>query len=159
MDCKEGDVLILSTKGRYGLKAMFVLALNEGGGPTTLKYIAKHQNLSEQYLEQLMSQLKKAKLVKSVRGAQGGYLLAKPSEEIRVGDVIRVLEGPLVPSECVMDEDSECENSDFCVTKEVWEKMKNSINSVMDGITLKDMVKDHHKKMQTKIDIKPKDRS
>lgn len=150
---KEGDVLILSTKGRYGLKAMFSLALNEGKGPLALKYIAKQQNVSEQYLEQIMAPLKKAKLVKSVRGSHGGYLLAKPPGQITVGDVIRVLEGPLVPSECVVDEES-CENAEICVTKEVWAKMKNSIDSVMDGITLKDMVEDHYKKMQIEIKIK-----
>lgn len=149
--------MILSTKGRYGLKAMFVLALNEGKGPIPLKQVAKEQHISEQYLEQLMSTLKKAKLVKSVRGAQGGYLLYRDAQTISVGDVIRVLEGPMVPSECVADEDSSCDNADFCVTKEVWEKMKSSINSVIDGITLKDMVNDHHKKMEAGSRLKLKE--
>ena len=81
----------LSTKGRYGLKAMFELSINQNAGPIPLKYIAKRQNISEQYLEQIFSALKKSGLVKSVRGAQGGYLLAKDPSDITVGNILTVL--------------------------------------------------------------------
>lgn len=141
----------LSTKGRYGLKAMFELAVKEGEGPTSLKYIAERQGLSDQYLEQLFSTLRRAGLVKSVRGAQGGYLLSKPAEQITVGDIIRVLEGPIAPSDCVLESDTECEKSDMCVTKVIWERIKVSIDDVIDSITLKDMVMDYRQKIKVKI--------
>ncbi|WP_195939729.1 RrF2 family transcriptional regulator [Romboutsia sp. 1001713B170131_170501_G6] len=134
----------LSTKGRYGLKAMFELSLNEENGPVPLKYIAKKQNISEQYLEQIFSSLKKSGLVKSVRGAQGGYLLAKKPKDIKVGDILVVLEGPISISDCVIDEDI-CENSNICVTKVVWEKLKKGIEDVINAINLQDMIDDYNK--------------
>lgn len=134
----------LSTKGRYGLKAMFELSLNEENGPVPLKYIAKKQNISEQYLEQIFSSLKKSGLVKSVRGAQGGYLLARKPEDIKVGDILVVLEGPISISDCVIDEDI-CENSNICVTKVVWEKLKKGIEDVINAINLQDMIDDYNK--------------
>ena len=134
----------LSTKGRYGLKAMFELALNQDNGPVSLKFIAKKQKISDQYLEQIFSSLKKSGLVKSVRGAQGGYLLSKNAEDITVGDILVVLEGPVALSDCVLDEDV-CENPNMCVTKIVWEKMKKGIEDVIDSITLKDMINDYNK--------------
>ncbi|HRS21305.1 MAG TPA: Rrf2 family transcriptional regulator, partial [Clostridia bacterium] len=85
--------MILSTKGRYGLKIMYELALNYGEGPMSLKEVAQRQQLSETYLEQLIAHLKKAGLVKSIRGAQGGYELIRKPEEISVGEIIRTLEG------------------------------------------------------------------
>ena len=137
----------LSTKGRYGLKAMFVLALEQDKGPIPLKLIANRQNISMQYLEQIFSALKKANLVKSVRGAQGGYLLAKNAKDITVGDVLNVLEGPVSISECMLDEDI-CENSNTCVTKGVWEKIKKGIEDVTYSITLQDMIDDNVKNEQ-----------
>ncbi len=134
----------LSTKGRYGLKAMFQLALYKSEGPIPLKNIANKQNISEQYLEQIFSSLKKSGLVKSVRGAQGGYFLAKEPKEITVGDILIVLEGPVSLSNCVLDEDI-CENSGKCVTKVVWEKIKKGIDEVINSITLQDMIDDHDK--------------
>lgn len=137
----------LSTKGRYGLKAMFELALNEASEtPMPLKYIAEKHGLSEQYLEQIFAILKKSNLVKSVRGAQGGYLLSKSSSLITVGSVLRALEGPMAPADCVIESDSDCENSEFCVTQVVWRKIKYSIDSVIDSVTLEDMVNDHNLK-------------
>ena len=134
----------LSTKGRYGLKAIFELALKEEENlPLSLKYIADKNGLSEQYLEQIFAILKKSGLVKSVRGAQGGYYLSKPSSQITVGQVLRALEGPMAPSDCVLEEDADCENSDFCVTKVVWQRIKDSVDSVIDSVTLKDMVLDY----------------
>lgn len=134
----------LSTKGRYGLKAMFELSVTQHTGPVPLKYIAKRQNISDQYLEQIFSALKKSGLVTSVRGAQGGYLLAKEPKDITVGDILTVLEGPVSLSDCLLDEDI-CENSGICVTKVVWEKIKKGIEEVIHSITLQDMINDYDK--------------
>lgn len=141
----------LSTKGRYGLKAMFQLALTQSKGPVPLKQIAEKQDLSENYLEQLFSTLRKDGLLSSVRGAQGGYLLARPPEEITVGNILRSLEGELAPSDCIIDGVNECERETICVTKNVWIKIKDSIDEVVDSITLKDMIEDD-KKLKEKQD-------
>ncbi|PAB60918.1 RrF2 family transcriptional regulator [Anaeromicrobium sediminis] len=138
----------LSTKGRYGVKAMFELALAHGNGPTSLNIIAEKQNLSIHYLEQLFSSLRKAELVRSIRGAQGGYILARNPEEITVGEIIRTLEGPLAPSDCVIeneDKGHDCNRAGCCVTRTVWKKIWDSINDVVDNITLQDMIDDHDK--------------
>ena len=136
----------LSTKGRYGLKAMFELSLSYGQGPISLNRIAEKQNLSIHYLEQLFSSLRKAGLVKSIRGAQGGYILAQKPDEITVGDIIRTLEGPLAPADCVLeDENKGCNKAGSCITRTVWEKIRDSINNVVDGITLQDMIDDYKK--------------
>jgi Rrf2 family cysteine metabolism transcriptional repressor len=141
-----GAAMKLSTKGRYGVKAMFDLALNSGGDPLPLKTIAERQEISEPYLEQLMSALRKSGLVVSVRGAQGGYLLAYPPNEITVGDIIRTLEGPMAPVDCVIEgEPAQCSRAECCVTRGIWEKIRDSINSVIDGITLQDMLDDYKK--------------
>jgi len=137
--------LILSTKGRYGLKMMHEFALHYGSGPMSLKEVANKQQLSDTYLEQLIVHLRKAGLVKSIRGAQGGYELARPPEEITVGEIIKTLEGPLAPSECVVDDEPDCANAGYCVTRLIWEKIMDSINSVIDSITLKDMVNDYYR--------------
>jgi len=143
----------LSTKGRYGLKAAFDLAMNYGSGSIPLKSIAERQNISENYLEQLISSMRKAGLVKSERGAQGGYQLAKKPSEITVGDVLRVLEGPLgVISECLQENNANsCPKSDHCITKVVWEKIKDSITKTVDSISLQDMC-DEAKKRESCID-------
>ncbi|MDI9476627.1 MAG: RrF2 family transcriptional regulator [Natronincolaceae bacterium] len=137
----------LSTKGRYGLKAMFDLAVHDGEGPIPLKNIAERQRVSDHYLEQLIAELRKSGLVKSVRGAQGGYMLAHKPSEITVGDIIRVLEGPLGPSDCVLENGPiQCNNADHCIAKTVWEKIQTSISDVIDFITLQDMLDDYKKK-------------
>ncbi|HHY82284.1 MAG TPA: Rrf2 family transcriptional regulator [Clostridiales bacterium] len=136
----------LSTKGRYGVKAMFDLALHGGDTPLSLKTIAERQDISEPYLEQLISTLRKAGLVKSVRGAQGGYLLARSPDQITVGSIIRSLEGSMAPTECVAeDEPVNCEKADYCVTRLIWEKIRKSIDHVIDSITLQDMIDDYKK--------------
>lgn len=135
----------LSTRGRYGLKAMYQLAIHYGEGPIPLKQIADEENLSENYLEQLVSQLRKEGLLISVRGAQGGYMLAMPPVEITVGNVLRVLEGNLAPADCIIEGDNGCENEDNCVTKLVWIKIKDSIDEVVDSITLQDMLDENIK--------------
>lgn len=137
----------LSTRGRYGVKAMFDLALHVGEGPVSLKHIAERQDISEHYLEQLISGLRKSGLVKSVRGAQGGYVLGREPAKIRVGDIIRVLEGPIAPVDCVSEEEPEsCAKAEYCITRTIWEKVRDSISEVLDSITLEDMMNDAAKK-------------
>lgn len=138
----------LSTRGRYGLKAMFQLAQHYGEGPIPLNSIANEQDLSENYLEQLVSTLRKAGLLNSVRGAQGGYMLAKPPKDITVGSVLRVLEGDIAPADCVIDDTSGCEKEEGCVTKLVWMRIRDSINNVIDSISLQDML-DEQRKIET----------
>ena len=140
----------LSTKGRYGLMAMSQLALENGSGPITLKYIAEKQNLSESYLEQLFSTLRKNGLLDSVRGSQGGYMLSRQPSDITVGHILRALEGELGPAECVHDTINECTKEDGCATKLVLLKIKDSIDEVIDSITLEDMINDV-KNMKMKI--------
>ncbi len=136
----------LSTRGHYGLKAMFDLALHYGAGPVSLKSVAERQNISGYYLEQLMAALRKGGLVKSVRGAQGGYVLARPPDEINVGDVIRILEGPIAPVECVSElKVAECDQADRCITRTVWEKVRDGIARVMDSISLADMCREEER--------------
>jgi len=137
----------LSTKGRYGLKAMLDLAVHSNEGQVVLKSIAERQQLSENYLEQLFAALKKAKLVKSVRGSQGGYSLGDRPENITVGAILRTLEGSMAPTDCVSEncEVHHCGNSEFCVTRGVWEKIRDGINNVIDNITLQELVEDYHK--------------
>ncbi|HEX2925770.1 MAG TPA: Rrf2 family transcriptional regulator [Ruminiclostridium sp.] len=133
----------VSTKGRYGLRAIVDLAAHESEGQVSLKSVAERQGLSENYLEQLFSSLKKSGLVKSIRGAQGGYLLAKSAEKITVGDILRSLEGTLCPVECIdPDVPTSCDRSDVCVTADVWAKIRDKINEVVDSITLADLVSD-----------------
>lgn len=137
----------LSTKGRYGLKAAFDLAMNYGNGSIPLKSIAERQDISEHYLEQLISSMRKAGLVKSERGAQGGYQLTKRPSEITVGDVLRVLEGPLGLVDCILENNAAvCSKSDRCITRLVWEKIKDSITKTVDSITLQDMCDEARKR-------------
>jgi len=141
----------LSTKGHYGLKAMFDLAMHYGAGPVPLKSVAERQSISGHYLEQLIAVLRKGGLVKSVRGAQGGYVLARPPEEIRVGDVIRVLEGPIAPVGCVSElKTTECDQADHCITRTVWARVRDSITQVMDSISLADMCREEEKSRQNR---------
>ena len=133
----------LSTRGHYGLKAMFDLAHNYGSGPISLKTVAERQNLSDHYLEQLIAMLRKAGLVKSMRGAKGGYFLAREPSEIRVGDVIRALEGPIAPVHCVSETDpGNCNEADYCITRTVWARVRDGIAKVLDSITLADLCRE-----------------
>lgn len=130
----------LSTKGRYGVRAMFDLAMRYGSGPISLRSIAERQGLSEHYLEQLIATLRKSGLVKSVRGAYGGYILAYEPKEITVGDVIRALEGPIAPADCVSEESEfQCEFTEDCVTRMIWERLKTKIDQVLDEMNLDDL--------------------
>lgn len=134
----------LSTKGRYGLKAVIDIAVNCETEAVALSSIALRQDISISYLEQLIAKLKKAGIVNSTRGAQGGYTLAKKPEEISVGDILRALEGDLNPVDCaeVTGGESTCRGSDMCVTKYVWKRISESINNVVDEIMLSELVEE-----------------
>lgn len=133
----------LSTRGRYGVKAMFELALHYGGDPVSIKEIAERQSISEYYLEQLFSSLRKAGLVKSIRGAQGGYVLSRPPEEITIADIFNVLEGPIEVSDCITQE-LNCSRINYCATRLLWLKISNSINDILNSTTLQDVVNDYN---------------
>lgn len=135
----------LSTKGRYGVKAMVDLAIHYGEEPSSIKSISERQNISEYYLEQLFSPLRKADLIKSIRGAQGGYILSRSPKDITVADIMRVLEGPIEISECIEENNERsCSNIDCCATRLLWSRIKESIDSVMESTTLQDMVDDYN---------------
>ncbi|MGN1192316.1 MAG: RrF2 family transcriptional regulator [Dorea sp.] len=136
----------LSTKGRYGLRAMIDLARYSEKEPVSIGSVAARQDISERYLEQLVALLKKAGLVKSIRGATGGYVLAKKEEEISVGDILRALEGSLEPVKCAAfySEDG-CTAADGCVTKYVWQKINDSINQTVNEIMLDELVRESKK--------------
>lgn len=133
----------LSTKGRYGLRAMIDLARYSEEEPVSISSIAARQGISERYLEQLVGLLKKAGLVSSIRGASGGYVLTRKSGEISVGDVLRALEGSLEPVKCAAFYSEEgCTASDGCVTKYVWQKINDSINETVDKMMLDELVRE-----------------
>ena len=137
----------LSTKGRYGLRAVLDLAVHSDEETIALSQIAERQEISINYLEQLIAKLKKAGIVNGVRGAQGGYMLAAPAEEISVGAILRALEGDLNPVDCSVVNSSEgiCSNSDSCVTKYVWKRISDSINEAVDAIMLSELVAESKK--------------
>jgi Rrf2 family cysteine metabolism transcriptional repressor len=133
----------LSTKGRYGLRAMLDMAIRTEEGPVTTRAIAERQEISERYLEQLLIPLKTAGLVKSIRGSQGGYVLGRKPENITVGDIIRVLEGPIAPVDCVNEVNPEdCERADNCVTRAIWSEVRDAIAGVLDKYSLQDLVEE-----------------
>lgn len=141
----------LSTKGRYGLRAVIDLAIHNDEEAVALSQIAERQGISMNYLEQLIAKLKKAGIVNGIRGAQGGYKLAANADEISIGDILRALEGDLNPVDCSevngTDGSNVCSNSDSCVTKYVWKRISDSINEAVDGIMLSELV-DESKKIQ-----------
>ncbi len=142
----------ISTKGRYGVAAMYDLALHGTNGPVSLKTVAQRQGISEHYLEQLMVSLRKAGFVRSTRGSQGGYVLIKNPQEITIGDIVRVMEGPVAPVDCLLGETQEngyCPKADRCVTRTVWAKVQDSINTVLDSITLADLCDKEKREMNT----------
>ncbi len=136
----------LSTKGRYGLRAMIDLARYSEEEPVSISSIAARQDISERYLEQLVGMLKKAGLVRSIRGAAGGYVLARGTGEISVGDVLRALEGSLEPVRCAAFYSEEgCTAADGCVTKYVWQRINESINDTVDHMMLDELVQESRK--------------
>jgi Rrf2 family protein len=128
----------LSTRGKYGLYAMFYLATQAGNGPQPLKAIAE-TGVPEQYLEQLLGTLRRAGLVSTVRGVQGGYQLAREPELITVGDIIDATEGPVSLADCLQAGEA-CRKSEKCAARMVWSRLTDQINELLQGITLKDML-------------------
>ncbi len=130
----------ISTKGRYALRLMLDLGLYHTGNPVSLKDVATRQGISDKYLEQIISVLNKAGYVRSIRGAQGGYVLTKEPSEYTVGMILRLTEGDLTPVSCVGAEAAGCERRGDCVTARVWEKIYDAVSDVVDGITLEDLL-------------------
>lgn len=129
----------LSTRTRYGMRAIIELSQHEGKRPLQLKIIAERQDISVKYLEQLMSLLRSAGFVRSVRGSKGGYVLARPADQIKLSEIFRCLEGPVTTTECI-DDESYCERSADCAAREVWKRVETAIHGVLDSIKLSDLV-------------------
>lgn len=119
---------------------MLDLGLHHTGNPVSLKDVAKRQEISDKYLEQIISGLNKAGYVRSIRGAQGGYVLTKEPSEYTVGMILRLTEGDLAPVSCVGTEAAFCERKEDCVTAKIWEKIYDAVSEVVDGITLADLI-------------------
>lgn len=130
----------ISTKGRYALRLMLDIALNDAKTPVRIKDIAERQQISDKYLEQIVSSLNKAGFVKSLRGPQGGYRLTKKLEEYTVGMILRLIEGSLAPVACLDDDINNCTRADRCPTLILWEKLYDAISEVVDNITLADLI-------------------
>ncbi len=139
----------ISTRGRYAVRVMLDLAANNTGEYIKVKQIAKRQEISEKYLEQIIAILNKAGYVKSVRGAQGGYKIAKDPGQYTVGMILRLTEGSLCPVACLEDETNECERCDTCETLTVWKELNKAINNVVDNVTIADLVESQQKRMKT----------
>lgn len=129
----------ISTKGRYALRLMLDLAAEGGGRPVVLRDVARRQDISEKYLEQLVSPLIRAGLLKSIRGAAGGYLLTKDPAEYTVGEILRAQEGPLSVVECV---DAGCPREGRCATLPLWRRLSQAVDAVVDATTLQDLLDD-----------------
>lgn len=136
----EIESLRLSTKGQYAVRAMVNLACHSGDNPVTLKDISEDEGISLSYLEQLFVKLRKGKVVKSVRGPGGGYVLAKPSDRISVGEIIAVVEEPLNPVACLDTGAMGCERANKCTTQSVWKGLAVRIADFLNSITIKDLV-------------------
>ena len=130
----------ISTKGRYALRLMKDLAENNNGSPLSQKDVAKRQDNSDKYLEQIISILNKAGYVRSVRGAQGGYMLKMEPQNYTVGMILRQTEGSLAPVACIEDDEIVCDRQQQCVTSIVYKKINDAISGVVDNITLQDLV-------------------
>ena len=133
----------VSSRGEYGVRAMVALARHYGDGPISIAAVARESAVPPSYLEQLIGPLRRAGLVESKRGAQGGYRLARAPELVRVGEVYRVMEGPVAPMDCVSEDpaDQTCPLIDGCETRPVWLKVRDSIVDALDSMTLADLVR------------------
>lgn len=146
----------ISTKGRYALRMMTDLAINHNEQMMIrVKEVADRQGISEKYLEQIVATLKRAGYVKSLRGAQGGYRLAKNPEDYTVGMILRLTEGNMAPVSCLEDEENQCDMASKCITLHLWEKLDEAIRGVIDHVTLKDLVEWEEEEKQKKISQQP----
>ena len=132
--------MMISTKGRYALRIMVDLAQHDGEEPVSVRAIAQRQDISGQYMYQIISVLSRAGLLRSVRGAQGGYHLAYAPGEITVGMILRATEGDLAPAECVLDGAHHCDRRGACPSRTVFSKVYSAINEVIDGVTLLELM-------------------
>lgn len=130
----------ITTRGQNAIKLMLDLATYDNGEPVKLRDIAKRQNISEKYLEQIVSALQKASLVKSFKGSRGGYMLQYPPEKYTVGYILKTVEGDLTPVDCVGKNGSACENCATCVSHRLWDMLYTAMNDVLEKITLADML-------------------
>ncbi|MCX8022164.1 MAG: Rrf2 family transcriptional regulator [Syntrophorhabdaceae bacterium] len=138
----------ISTKGRYGLRAMIDLATyGKDHSPVFLSDIAKRQEISDKYLEHIFASLHKAGLVKSVRGRKGGYMLNRMASEITLSEILRVLEGPCTLVDCVSDPKT-CQKTDICATRDIWAMLGTKIEEILDGITLETLVEKQKEKIE-----------
>ena len=131
----------ISTKGRYALRLMLDMAMHNNGDLVRIKDVAERQNISDKYLEQIVSALNKAGYVKSVRGPQGGYRLTKNPDQYTVGMILRITEGSLAPVACLEDDKNECERHTDCATLILWKKLDDAIKGVVDKVTIEDLMK------------------
>lgn len=134
----------ISTKGRYALRMMCDLAQHINSGYISLKDVAERQNISKKYLEQIVPMLNKADVLKTNRGYQGGYMLAKSPDKYTVGDILRITEGSLVPVPCLDDNPNLCARSGSCITLSLWQGLNKVINEYLDSITLQDLLDKSH---------------
>lgn len=141
----------ISTKGRYALRLMLDLALNNTGDPVRVKDIAARQEISDKYLEQIISTLNKAGYVRSIRGPQGGYRLTKSPEQYTVGMILRLTEGSLAPVVCLDEEENSCDRQDTCATLQLWKMLNDAISNVVDKVTLADLVEWQEAKMNNYV--------
>ena len=132
--------MMISTKGRYALRIMVDLAQHDGMEPVSVREIAQRQDISGKYMEQIISVLSRAGLLRSVRGAQGGYHLAMTPDEMTVGMILRATEGDLAPAECVLDGAQHCDRRGACPSRTVFAKVYSAINSVIDSVTLRELM-------------------
>jgi Rrf2 family protein len=142
----------LSTRARYGTRALLDLAIQGSGEPVSLKDIAKRQQISLQYLEHLMTPLITAGMVRSVRGPKGGVLLAKLPEQITLSEIIQLLEGSIAPVDCV-DNPKLCPRSELCVTRDIWDEVKKAMEGVLQTTTLQSLIEQQEKKKTLKQEM------
>ncbi len=140
----------LSTRARYGVRALLDIALHAEEMPILLRDISKREQISLSYLEHLITPLVSAGIVRSTRGARGGIWLAKSPQEIKLSEVIQLLEGSIAPVECVNDANY-CPRSSFCVTRDVWGELKKAMDGVLESITLQDLVERQKRKGQPEV--------
>jgi Rrf2 family protein len=140
----------ISTKGRYGTRALLDVALHQNESPVQLKAIAQRQQISLHYLEHIIAPLIAAGMLRSTRGARGGVSLGRSPQEIKLSEVVQVLEGSIAPAECV-DDPNVCSRADLCVTRDIWAEMKGAMASVLESTTLQDLVERQREKQKSDV--------
>ncbi len=138
---------MISTRGRYAIRLMIDLAENGEGGYIPLKDIAERQNISKKYLEQIIPLFNKSDVLKTSRGAQGGYKLSRSPDKYTVGEILRITEGSLAPVACLEQEPNQCERCNECITLPVWKGLERIINEYLDSITLQDLIDSQNKRL------------